>query len=653
MMSAASPAPPNSSTLDHFDYAQAPLPDASQTIRLLEIQPSSLTASSAAADDQYSAALVCTMRTTSISNPEPFIALSYCWGSDQRSHTLSLYGKTFPITSSLNEALRHIRDPARFITIWIDQICINQNDNAEKSAQVGEMRSIYSKCEQVIVWLEPAADDSDFLMEWWQRTGQAARDLGIEKLFTREKVGELLAMERNADPQDDMTRKYKEIVRDAHVDIERVAKSIVAWTSRAWFSRVWIIQEMALCPDTMFVCGHKTVGVGLVMLAGHIFQVCMKLPLLDSPSTPEYVQLVGQAQDQLPAQLFSTRRRRQHFHANKGAGDQLFNLLRGTFVGRKTRATQARDRIYGLLGLAVDADSLRIEPDYISTSDAPAFISSAHAMIRGGRIEMLSFSQFPKEVGLQSLPSWVPDWRPNLDPSFYTIYEYAEDDLLAASGNTSVSLIPDKDANILGLKGFMVDQIEEVGSIWQDSDSHEMYLAFLQKIRDFCDSSTRKDQDIYPSLERRNEAFWRVPVGDLYWTRERDYERANASSREDYDDCLAILGILLEAGPASPERQKEQMAVILARRMGSSRYRINMATLTGKQPFLTRKGYVGMCCHNAQPGDAVVVFCGARIAHVLRPVAGGRFAYLGEAYCDGVMDGEIVVPGKEIDFLIE
>jgi len=37
--------------------------------------------------------------------------------------------------------------------LWIDAICINQNDNAEKSVQVQRMDLIYSNATQVIAWL--------------------------------------------------------------------------------------------------------------------------------------------------------------------------------------------------------------------------------------------------------------------------------------------------------------------------------------------------------------------------------------------------------------------------------------------------------------------------------------------------------------------
>lgn len=66
----------------------------------------------------------------------PYSALSYVWGSFQNSRRISLNGKAgFVVTRNLYAALRRLRQHGVF-SIWVDAICINQANNAEKSAQV-------------------------------------------------------------------------------------------------------------------------------------------------------------------------------------------------------------------------------------------------------------------------------------------------------------------------------------------------------------------------------------------------------------------------------------------------------------------------------------------------------------------------------------
>ena len=39
--------------------------------------------------------------------------------------------------------------------VWIDAVCIDQDNTDKKNAQVGRMHDIYSCCNQVYVWLGP------------------------------------------------------------------------------------------------------------------------------------------------------------------------------------------------------------------------------------------------------------------------------------------------------------------------------------------------------------------------------------------------------------------------------------------------------------------------------------------------------------------
>lgn len=66
-----------------------------------------------------------------------------------------------------------------------------------------------------------------------------------------------------------------------------------------------------------------------------------------------------------------------------------------------------------------------------------------------------------------------------------------------------------------------------------------------------------------------------------------------------------------------------------------------MRNLQNRRIFITKLGYIGLGPEFARPGDKVVVFLGAAIPFVVRAVH-DKFHLLGEAYCDGIMDGEIL-----------
>ncbi|KAH6718779.1 heterokaryon incompatibility protein-domain-containing protein [Leptodontidium sp. MPI-SDFR-AT-0119] len=80
-------------------------------------------------------------------------ALPYTCGDKVASHRIVVNSRTFKVRANLYQALRHLRDKLYDRTIWIDAICINQEDLIERGAQVLLMSKIFSSVRQVIVWL--------------------------------------------------------------------------------------------------------------------------------------------------------------------------------------------------------------------------------------------------------------------------------------------------------------------------------------------------------------------------------------------------------------------------------------------------------------------------------------------------------------------
>ncbi|KAK6829738.1 hypothetical protein PG987_010322 [Apiospora arundinis] len=91
----------------------------------------------------------------------PWEALSYAWGTPQTYSRIKIGDNFIKISANLGDALRRLRneggvgtlDPGR--RLWVDQICINQEDIPERSQQVQLMFSIYDKAKEVKVWLGP------------------------------------------------------------------------------------------------------------------------------------------------------------------------------------------------------------------------------------------------------------------------------------------------------------------------------------------------------------------------------------------------------------------------------------------------------------------------------------------------------------------
>jgi hypothetical protein len=92
-------------------------------------------------------------------------ALSYAWGGSEKPYCISIEGRNLPITANLYAALMHLRDRHMERIMWVDAICINQNNKEEQGHQIQYMAEIYSKASHVIVWLGEENEDSDQALE--------------------------------------------------------------------------------------------------------------------------------------------------------------------------------------------------------------------------------------------------------------------------------------------------------------------------------------------------------------------------------------------------------------------------------------------------------------------------------------------------------
>ncbi|KAK5940292.1 hypothetical protein PMZ80_007712 [Knufia obscura] len=94
----------------------------------------------------------CELQLHTIIAPPRYIALSYCWGDEIDRRPAVLKGTEISITANLDEALQHLRATGVEL-VWVDALCINQNDLQERSLQVRFMKQIYSKADATYAWI--------------------------------------------------------------------------------------------------------------------------------------------------------------------------------------------------------------------------------------------------------------------------------------------------------------------------------------------------------------------------------------------------------------------------------------------------------------------------------------------------------------------
>lgn len=137
------------------DYRYLRLLKPKSDLRLLRIVP---------ADDGED--LRCTIHICRGVKRPSYQALSYTWGDSAARARITLDGKRFFVTPNLESALRILRCKRGIVIptqlpLWIDAICINQEDAEERDEQVRRMKSIYRDAESVVIWLGDYEEPGD------------------------------------------------------------------------------------------------------------------------------------------------------------------------------------------------------------------------------------------------------------------------------------------------------------------------------------------------------------------------------------------------------------------------------------------------------------------------------------------------------------
>lgn len=80
-----------------------------------------------------------------------FNAISYTWGSPQYKRTVHINGVACEVHQNCHAALSQTRQYSPTALVWIDSICINQDDDSEKGSQVRMMGDISALAERVLM----------------------------------------------------------------------------------------------------------------------------------------------------------------------------------------------------------------------------------------------------------------------------------------------------------------------------------------------------------------------------------------------------------------------------------------------------------------------------------------------------------------------
>lgn len=576
-------------------------------------------------------------------------AVSYTWGAPTFPKILICQDNSIlHITENLDAALRRFRLEDRNRYLWVDAVCINQNDLDERARQVSVMGDIYARASEVLVWLgEESSAESDGWIAIglgvtlhevyysaspaWRRVHWKARLKEIMETLLRQIIDD---SRWRRDGFVGGTRFFsEEEIREREeelADKERLWRPVRMFFSRPWFTRRWILQEVMNARHSTFYCGEAKIdGEAFVQVASWLRDPQVRAVGLDD--------VILESIMQMQSMMWGFNQ-----HVKGHDPNNILDILE-TFQANE--CSDDRDRIYAVLGLLRQSpENLRFEfaVDYRSSPEV-IFTRFATQILREGKsLDLLAFAgafrRGSENVQRLELPSWVPDWR--LRTKSRPFIESGKP--LLQTGN-SESLLIDEESGILRLQGLEWDMITKVATsigIQSSPSSDQGSIDWMSSGREM-QSLTRYsalDSETYSS--HLSETLTARGIHDAYGqssTLDFVFESMLGPLRDWFGgggNNLAFGSIPSvvthhEDGSVSETFQLRDIQGTENRRSSDD---LIQTTMTGRSLFVTKKGYIGIGPDNVQDGDVIMIFFNANVPFILRPSPSSRFVILGDSY---------------------
>jgi hypothetical protein len=390
-----------------------------------------------------------------------FQALSYTWGDpltpswatkvdeSPRSHTTMICnGTVIDVTINLEAALRAMVD--RRVSsdvdedqfLWVDAICINQDDTSERNAQVAMMHRIYSQAAMVICWLGPLT------------TADVCNGTGHIQLILGQADKAGIHLGDQIQPQ-----TIVEAFRGFPQTFTSIAQKIL---SRQYFSRSWILQEVILAKACCFVCGSQELSFRDLATAGLIVGVLGRYAS-EGPKNRSTTVREGHGVEEKIHTLFLQRESMQQ-------GGQSMSFSRLLEVARATDCSDPRDKVFATQGLIAQGNGsrARIAPDY-RRSILEVYTEAVRLWIQERRsLDILSWVVNEPYRRYPDLPTWVGEFESvyRKDRNLSLNAPAATDGSCASLGGFSY-----QEQRQLSVQGVQVGHIEHVADLprWSDA----------------------------------------------------------------------------------------------------------------------------------------------------------------------------------------
>lgn len=516
---------------------------------------------------------------TPIDDAGHYRALSYVWGESSHTERLWTPAGTLLITSNLKAALQTIRQKQEPMILWVDRVCINQEDADEKATQIRLLPHIFQRAISVLAF-----------------TGDGPEiERAIETLMQIRAKGAVKLWPKSLPPIPPSWNSRTVPVREDPVwqDIQRLFTS-------PWFRRAWVVQEVVLAVSVRIVCRKWVVDWNDLYSATQTID-------------REYRLLGGiSASDFCPWEFFLELAQHREWEARQTRW-ALINLLESF---RYLGSTLTRDRFFALLGISSDGGNLGFQPDYTSPLE-DVIKRYAAVFIKQGRVLQLLYRA---GLGTQSsrFPSWIPDWTVMKPKSIYEASIRGRWYCASWIAESQAKLDPLTDELII--RGYRLSTVAQVSRASNIPEQWHEYWTEIDAMMKSPKVVATWPQDV------QREIIWKVPIAGML-----------------HPKTIADGGVNLQASYDAFRRQLHETSghdsKVLSWGDGHN-YTIALQEIVyGWKFFTTRAGSVGIGPPSMAAGDLVYVFNGGAVPFIVRRSETRAYSsrLVGECYVHGLM----------------
>jgi hypothetical protein len=505
-------------------------------------------------------------------------ALSYVWkdtcgieGLHQQPPRIMLNGYYFAVTRNLQAALLRLRDKSQGRILWVDQICINQEDTHERNTQVERMTLIYGFAQRTIIWLGEEKDESFRAMLLLRGLSR------VSKVQPRETM------------LDSAVREFADNSRWAALD---------KLLRRAWWQRTWVIQECAVANDIILICGYRDLSWTDLINATSLIARLIEMKVMWQSISKVSVSGVN---------AFQKTRTRVAARGNHDESDLPYkgfdSLLEVLGRYRTSHATDPRDKVFALLRLARDyrQTASEVSLDTIPVDYARSVESVYHDVVKfllasTGRLDFLSYCRSKRKI--VGLASWIPDWSDTEKEPHPLLGIYS-----AAGNSRAISQI---NGLKLATRGFQFDHIRLLGDVCKDSDFSDVIPSstFQQwkvlALQNYRSDGVKQDQE---------DGFFRTLTSDCVRNRRLD-DTTLPLFREAYH--------LWDSRVSHGERNKGLGTTFKDLIETLDFFYSPQRAALKRRFFVSEIGLIGLAPEDTKEKDVLVAFLGAQLPFVVR-----------------------------------